>query len=418
MQAQREIKKIVEALSKEKGISKETVIEALIEGIKIAATKKLGNNIQVEVQFNEETGDLNVYRLRQVVEKVEDPNLQISLTEAKEIDPTIKVGDMVGESLKIEDLGRIAAQVMKQVFSQKLRLAEKNLIYEEFKHKLGEIVTGYVHKFNRRDVILSLGRAEALLPEAEQIPGERYHRGERVKALVVEVYRTKEPQIVVSRSHPAFIKKLFEKEVPEIQEGLIKIVAIAREPGSRTKIAVASTDPNIDPVGTCVGVKGSRIAAVLQELKGEKIDVIRFDKDPAKFVYNALSPAECTRVIVDEASRTLEVIVPDDQLSLAIGRKGENVKLASKLVGWKIEILSETQYLRRQEPDFLELLKVTGLSDEVAGRLYERNIKNLATLLETAPEQISEITKLPLEEVNQILAKAKTYLEKKGTSTS
>ncbi len=415
MQPQRELKKIVEALSKEKGISKEIVVEALVEGIKTAALKKLGNKAKVDVRFDEETGEINVYHFKEVVDKVVDLANQISLEEAQKIDPSVKIGDMIGELVKIEDLGRIAAQVVKQVFSQKIRLAEKHQIYEEYKHKLGEIITGYVHKFNRGDVILNLGRAEALLPESEQIPGEKYHRGERVKALVIEVYRTKEPQIVVSRSHPAFVKKLFEKEVPEIQEGIIKIMAIAREPGSRTKIAVLSKDPNLDPVGACVGVRGSRISAVLQELKGEKIDVVQYDPDPAKFVYNALSPAECTKVIVDEATKTLEVIVPDDQLSLAIGRKGENVKLASKLVGWRIDILSETQYARRQEPEFAELLKVTGLSDEVAGRLYEVDIKSLKTLVETPLEKIAEITKLPLEEAQQILAKAKSYLEGKSS---
>lgn len=317
---------------------------------------------------------------------------------------------MIGEKVNLQDLGRISAQILKQVFSQRLRSAEKQLIYDEYKHKLGELVTGYVHRFNKRDVILNLGRAEALLPEEEQIPGERYHRGERVKAIVIEIYRHKEPQILVSRSHPTFIKKLFEREVPEIQEGIVKIVAIAREPGSRTKIAVTSTDPNVDPVGACVGVRGSRISAVLQEIKGEKIDVVLYDKDPAKFVYNALSPAECTKVIVDSANKTLEVIVPDDQLSLAIGRKGENVRLASKLVGWRIDILSETQYLRRQDPEFFKLLKVTGLSDETAGYLYEAGIKDLKTLVETPPEKIAQLTRLSEEDVKNILEKAKSAL--------
>jgi len=304
---------------------------------------------------------------------------------------------------------------VKQLFSQRLKLAEKQLIYDEYKYKLGEIVSGYIHRFDKRGVILSVGRAEALLPEEEQVPGEKYIRGHRLKALVIEVYRQQEPQIIVSRSHPAFVKKLFEKEVPEIQEGIVKIVAIAREPGSRTKIAVTSTNPNIDPVGTCIGVRGSRISVILEELniakadkkEREKIDVVLWDPDPAKFVYNALAPAECSRVIVDEENKTLEVIVPDDQLSLAIGKKGENVRLASKLIGWRIDILSETQYLRRQEPEFLKLLKVTELSDETAGYLYEADIKDLKTLVETPLEKIAELTKLPLEEVEKIVEKAK-----------
>lgn len=410
MQSQKELKKIVDALTKEKGLSREIIIEALVEGLKIAAKKKFGSTAQIEVKIDEESGEIEIYRLREVVDKVVDPDKEISFEEARELSPGVSIGDMIGEKVNLQDLGRISAQILKQVFSQRLRSAEKQLIYDEYKHKLGELVTGYVHRFNKRDVILNLGRAEALLPEEEQIPGERYHRGERVKAIVIEIYRHKEPQILVSRSHPAFIKKLFEREVPEIQEGIVKIVAIAREPGSRTKIAVTSTDPNVDPVGACVGVRGSRISAVLQEIKGEKIDVVLYDKDPAKFVYNALSPAECTKVIVDSANKTLEVIVPDDQLSLAIGRKGENVRLASKLVGWRIDILSETQYLRRQDPEFFKLLKVTGLSDETAGYLYEASIKDLKTLVETPPEKIAQLTRLSEEDVKNILEKAKSAL--------
>ncbi len=410
MQNAKELKKIVETLSKEKGLSKDIVIASLIEGIKAAAQKKFGPDTQIEVKFNEETGDIEIYRFREVVEKVKNFNKEIDLETALKISPNVEIGDIIGEKVNLQELGRITAQVVKQQFSQKIKKAERELIYEEFKHRLGEIVTGYVHRFNKRNIILNLGKTEALLPEEEQIPNEKYHRGDRVKVLIIEVHRHKDPQIVVSRSHPILIKKLFEKEVPELKEGLVKIVAIAREPGSRTKIAVASTDPNIDPVGTCVGVRGSRILAVLQELKGEKIDVVLYDKDPARFVYNALSPAEPTKVIVDEKAKTLEVIVPDDQLSLAIGRKGENVRLASKLLGWRIDILSETQYLRRQDPEFLKLLKITGLSDEIAGYLYEADIKDLKTLIETPLERIGQLTKLPEEEVKEILEKAKRAL--------
>lgn len=412
---QGELKRVIESLSKEKGLSKEIVIEALVEGIKVAAKRKFGNRAHIEVKYDEEKGDLEIYKLKEVVEEVKDKEAEISLEEAKKISPNIKIGDIIGERVELQDLGRIAAQIVKQLFSQRLRLAEKQLIYDEYKYKLGEIVSGYIHRFDKRGVILSLGRAEALLPEEEQVPGEKYIRGHRLKALVIEVYRQQEPQIIVSRSHPAFVKKLFEKEVPEIQEGIVKIVAIAREPGSRTKIAVTSTNPNIDPVGTCIGVRGSRISVILEELniakadkkEREKIDVVLWDPDPAKFVYNALAPAECSKVIVDEENKTLEVIVPDDQLSLAIGKKGENVRLASKLVGWRIDILSETQYLRRQEPEFLQLLKVTGLSDEIAGYLYEADIKDLKTLVETPIEKVAELTKLPVEEVEKIIEKAR-----------
>lgn len=414
---QGELKKVIEALSKEKGLSKEILIEALLEGIKTAAKKKFGNKAKIEVKYNEENGTIDIYRLKEVVSQVSNPETEVSLEEIQKMGLDAKIGDLIGEKIELQELGRIAAQIVKQLFSQKVRLAEKQIVYEEFKHKLGDIVSGYVHRFDKRGVILSVGRAEALLPEEEQVPGEKYIRGNRLKALLIEVYRQQEPQLVVSRSHPAFVKKLFEKEVPEIQEGIVKIVAVAREPGSRTKIAVTSNNPNIDPVGACIGVRGSRISVILEEInltsKGdkreyrEKIDVVLWDPDPAKFVYNALAPAECSKVIVDEKNKLLEVIVPDDQLSLAIGKKGENVKLASKLVGWKIDILSETQFLRRQEPEFLKLLKVTGLSDEIAGNLYEVGIKDLKTLLETPAEKIAEITKLSLDQVTQILEKAK-----------
>ncbi|WP_022854972.1 transcription termination factor NusA [Thermodesulfobacterium thermophilum] len=414
---QGELKKVIETLSKEKGLSKEILIEALLEGIKTAAKKKFGNKAKIEVKYNEENGTIDIYRLKEVVSQVSNPETEVSLEEIQKMGLDAKIGDLIGEKIELQELGRIAAQIVKQLFSQKVRLAEKQIVYEEFKHKLGDIVSGYVHRFDKRGVILSVGRAEALLPEEEQVPGEKYIRGNRLKALLIEVYRQQEPQLVVSRSHPAFVKKLFEKEVPEIQEGIVKIVAVAREPGSRTKIAVTSNNPNIDPVGACIGVRGSRISVILEEInltsKGdkreyrEKIDVVLWDPDPAKFVYNALAPAECSKVIVDEKNKLLEVIVPDDQLSLAIGKKGENVKLASKLVGWKIDILSETQFLRRQEPEFLKLLKVTGLSDEIAGNLYEVGIKDLKTLLETPAEKIAEITKLSLDQVTQILEKAK-----------
>jgi len=417
---QSELKKVIEVLSKEKGLSKEIVIEALLEGIKTAAKKKFGNKVDIEVRYDEDAGNIEIYKLKEVVAEVEDPESQISLEEARKMAPDVGIGDIIGEKIELKELGRIAAQIVKQLFSQKLRLAEKQLIYEEYKHKLGDIVSGYVHRFDKRGVILSLGRAEALLPEEEQVPGEKYIRSHRIKALVIEVYRQQEPQIVVSRSHPAFVKKLFEKEVPEIQEGIVKIMGVAREPGSRTKIAVMSTNPNVDPVGACIGVRGSRISVILEEINlttrdkrdyREKIDVVLWDEDPAKFVYNALAPAECSKVIVDEDNKTLEVVVPDDQLSLAIGKKGENVKLASKLVGWRIDILSETQYLRRQEPEFMKLLEVTGLSDEVAGYLYEAGIKDLKTLAETPPEKVAELTKLEPEKVNEILEKVKKALE-------
>ncbi len=409
-----DVRKIVELMSKERGLPKEVIVSALVEGMRTAAQKRLGPQAEVEAIYDEDRGEIEVFRLYEVVEEVRNPEKEISLAEARKKNPSARVGDTIGEPVNIKDLGRIAAQLTKQILTQKIRGAERELIYQEYKNKIGEIVSGFVHRFSKRDVILSLGRAEALLPEKEQIPTERYHRGERLKALLIEVRRSGDPQLVVSRTHPEFLKKLFEREVPEIREGIVKIVAVAREPGRRAKMAVTSTDPEVDPVGACVGLRGSRVQVVVQELKGEKIDIIPWDPDPAKLVYNALSPAECTQVIVDEEAKTLEVIVPDDQLSLAIGREGQNVRLASKLLGWRIDVYSETQYARRQDPEFLKMLEVEGLSEEVAGRLYDQGINSVKALAEADPEKVAEIGRLRLSEAEELIARAREKLAAEG----
>ena len=405
-----DVRKIVELMSKERGLPKEVIVSALVEGMRTAAQKRLGPEAEVEAVYNEEKGEIEVYRLFEVVEEVRNPHKEIALSEARQKNPAARVGDVIGEPVDVRGLGRIAAQLTKQILTQRIRGAERELIYEEYKNKIGEIVSGFVHRFQRRDVILSLGRAEALLPEKEQIPTERYHRGERLRALLIEVRKSGDPQLVVSRTHPEFLKKLFEREVPEIREGIVKIVAVAREPGRRAKMAVVSKDPEVDPVGACVGLRGSRVQVVVQELKGEKIDIIPWDPDPARLVYHALSPAECTQVIVDEETKTLEVIVPDDQLSLAIGREGQNVRLASKLLGWRIDVYSETQWARRQDPEFLKMLEIEGLSEEVAGRLYDQGIKTVEALASAEPEKVAEIGRLKLSEAEELVARAREKL--------
>ncbi len=409
-----EVRKIVELMSKERGLPKEVIVSALVEGMRTAAQKKLGPQAEVEAMYNEEKGEIEVFRLYEVVEEVHNPEKEISLSEARQKNPSARVGDVIGEPVDVRDLGRIAAQLTKQILTQRIRGAERELIYQEYKDKIGEIVSGFVHRFHKRDVILSLGRAEALLPEEEQVPTERYHRGERLKALLIEVRRTGDPQLVVSRTHPEFLKKLFEREVPEIREGIVQIVAVAREPGRRAKMAVISKDPEVDPVGACVGLRGSRVQVVVQELKGEKIDIIPWDPDPARLVYNALAPAECTQVIVDEETKTLEVIVPDDQLSLAIGREGQNVRLASKLLGWRIDVYSETQYARRQDPEFLKMLEVEGLSEEVAGRLYDAGINSVKALAEADPQKVAEVGRLRLAEAQELVNRAREKLAGEG----
>ena len=414
-----EIKKLVDLFSKEKGIPREIIIEALVEGMKAAARKRFGSRAIVDAQYNDDTGEIEVYRFRRVVEKVEDPETEISLQEARQYDPNVEVGDEIGTQVDIKELGRIAAQLAKQILTQKVRGAERELIYQEFKDRVGQIVSGFVHRFDRGNVIVQLGRAEAILPTSEQIPTERYHRGDRIRALIVEVNRSKrDPQIVLSRTHPDFLKRLFELEVPEIREGIVKIIAVAREPGSRAKMAVVSSDPDVDPVGACVGLKGSRVQAVVQELRGEKIDIIPWSPDPAKLVYNALAPAECTRVIVDEENKTLEVIVPDDQLSLAIGKQGQNVRLASKLLGWRIDVMSETQYMRRQDPQFQELLELEGMSEEIAAKLYDKGIKSVAELAKAQVEEVADIARIKDSEARALIEAAQKYLAEKGETLS
>ncbi len=340
-----ELIRALQQLEEEKGIGKDVMFEALEAALLSAYKKNFGGAAQnVRIEIDRTTGDMRVYQVRTVVQEVVDPANEIALAEVQQYDATAAVGDMVELEVTPRDFGRIAAQTAKQVWVQRLREAERELVYKEFRDREGDIVTGNVHRIERKNVYLDLGRIEAVLPPPEQIPRESYRQGERVKAYVVEVRQgTRGPQIVVSRTHPGLLKRLFELEVPEIYEGIVEIKAIAREAGARSKIAVASRDKNVDPVGACVGPKGSRVQAVVDELRGEKIDIIPWNADAALFVAAALSPAKVVRVDVTEETRTAQVIVPDHQLSLAIGREGQNARLAAKLTGWRIDIKSETQ---------------------------------------------------------------------------
>ncbi len=340
-----ELMKALEQIEEEKGISKDVIIEAIEAALLSAYKKNYGASAQnMRIEVDRETGEMRAYQIRTIVEAVEDEHAQISLTEAQEWDPTAKVGDMVEIEVTPRDFGRIAAQTAKQVVVQRLREAERDLVYKEFRDREGDIVTGTVQRIERKNVYLDLGRIEAVLPPTEQIPRESYRQSERIKAYVVEVRQgTRGPQIVVSRTHPGLLKRLFELEVPEIYEGIVEIKAIAREAGGRSKIAVASRDKNVDAVGSCVGPKGTRVQSIVDELKGEKIDIVPWNIDQALFVAGALSPAKVSRVQIDEETKTALVIVPDNQLSLAIGREGQNARLAAKLTGWRIDIKSDTQ---------------------------------------------------------------------------
>jgi N utilization substance protein A len=340
-----ELLRALDQLEEEKGISKDVIVEAIEAALLSAYKKNFGTTAQnMRIEMDRISGEMHAYQVRTVVEEVEDPTLQIALSQVREWDPTAEIGEMVEVEVTPKDFGRIAAQTAKQVVVQRLREAERELVYKEFRDREGDIVTGVVQRIERKNVFLDLGRIEAVLPPPEQIPREGYRQGERVKAYVVEVRQgTRGPQIVVSRTHPGLLKRLFELEVPEVYEGIVEIKAIAREAGTRSKIAVASRDRNVDAVGACVGPKGSRVQAIVDELRGEKIDIVAWSPDVAQFAAAALSPAKVVRVETNETTKTALVIVPDHQLSLAIGREGQNARLAAKLTGWRIDIKSETQ---------------------------------------------------------------------------
>ncbi len=351
-----DLNQIINLLGKEKGIEKDVIIKAIEEALVYAARKRFGQEKEYEAFYDEDTGEFEILQYLEVVEEVTDPETEISLEEAQEYDPDAQVGDSIGFKIEAKELGRIAAQTAKQIIMQKIRDAEREVIYNEFIGKRGDIVNGIVQRFERDNIIVDLGKTEAIMPYREQVRKERYRQGDRIRAYVKDVVKTpRGPEIILSRSDPRFVLKLFEMEVPEIYEGIVSIVSIARDPGSRTKVAVKSRDKDIDPVGACVGLRGTRVQKIVEELKGEKIDIVQWDEDPAKFACNALSPAEIIRVLVNETEKTMEVIVPEDQLQVAIGKRGQNVKLASKLIGWEIEVREEgkaEEALKRAEALF------------------------------------------------------------------
>ncbi|MBI5887295.1 MAG: transcription termination/antitermination protein NusA [Deltaproteobacteria bacterium] len=335
---------IIEQVGKDKGIDRHVLIDALETAMLKAAEKRFGANKEIEAHFNEESGEIELFLFKAVVEEPGDADHEISFDDARALDPEVALGDSIGVKLDAKEFGRIDAQTAKQIIIQKVREAERNIIFKEYSSKKGEIITGIVHRFEKGDIIVDLGRTEALLPKKEQVRREGYRQGERIRGMVLDVRsEAKGPQVILSRTHPGFLMKLFHMEVPEVYEGIVEIKGAAREPGDRAKIAVVSHNTDVDPVGACVGVKGSRVQAVVQELKGEKIDIIHWSSESAVFVKNTLSPAQISRVIVDDQAHAMEVIVPDDQLSLAIGKKGQNVRLAAKLTGWKIDIHTETE---------------------------------------------------------------------------
>jgi len=388
-----ELKRLLDQVSREKGIDKDILVQTLEEAIKTAANKKLGNMLDLEVTYNDEYGEIESFQFKDVVENVKNHQMEISLEEARSLDPEVELNDSIGVKLDTSEFGRIAAQTAKQVIIQKIKEAERDLVYEDYKDKKGQTIRGLVQRFDRGSIIVTMDLGEAILPVKEQIPRERYKQGDRIKAYVFDVRRVSHgPQIVLSRTHPQFLLQLFIQEVPEISEGIVTIISVAREPGSRAKIAVSSKDPDVDPVGACVGMRGSRVQAVVQELRGEKIDIIEWSPDPAKFVCNATAPAQVSLVVMDRANNTMELIVPDDQLSLAIGKKGQNIKLAAKLTGWDLDVYSESRYAKLHEKGYQALTRVEGVGDNTADVLFDSGVKSVEDL---AFASVENLIKLP-----------------------
>ena len=385
-----ELKKAIDQISKDKGLDRDMLVDTLEEAVRTSVERKYGEDLDVEVRYSDETGDIEVYQFKFVVEEVVNPLTQISLDEAREHDPSVQLDDEMGFRLKVEDLGRIAAQSAKQVIIQRMRDAEQEIIYDEYKDRVGEIVSGIVQRRAKGGWVVNLGRTEALLPKEEQIPREHYKRGDRTQALIIEVKREgRGPQVIISRAHRDYMAALFRREVPEVDDGTVQIMGVARDPGSRAKVAVLSRERDVDPVGACVGVRGSRIQNIVQELRGERIDIVVWSPEIATYARNALAPAIISRIVVDESENLLEVTVPDDQLTNAIGRKGQNVKLAAKLLGWKIDIFTESRY---NEANAIGrgLEQVASVAEIPVEQFVEAGYNTLDTLRAAGDEELAD----------------------------
>jgi N utilization substance protein A len=408
------LKREIDQIAKDKGIDRTEIIRALEEAMKQAARRDRGLESEIEARFNEDLGEIELFEFREVVDTVEDRDTQITVAGAQEFDPEAEVGDEIGVKLDTSGFGRILAQTAKQVIIQLIREAERDNVYEEYKDRTGEILNGIVRRFEKGAIIIDLGRAEAVLPLREQVPRENYRPGDRVRAYVADVNKNaKGSQIVLSRACMEMLTKLFEQEVPEMYEGIVTIQSSAREPGGRSKIAVASRDSDVDPVGACVGMKGSRVQAVVQELRGERIDIVPWSPDPARYVCSALSPAQVSKVIIDDAENSMDVIVPDDQLSLAIGRKGQNVRLAVQLTGWKIDIKSESK-MRELAQWLAEAVSVVdGCGDADAELLLQQGITSLEDLANCNSELLTSLPGIDTDGANRIKARAAELAEQK-----
>src|ERR671910_941284 len=412
---QQDLNRVIEQVSKEKGIDRAILIAALENAMVSAAKKTFGHDRKIEAQFNPEIGEVELFEAKTVVETVQDPAGEVTLNEAREtLDPDAELGDELLAKLDSSMFGRIAAQAAKQNIVQRVRDAEREIIYNEFKGREGQLVNGIVQRFEKRNIIVNLGRTDAILPEKEQVPRERYRQGDRIRAYIVSVEITSRgPQIVLSRTHPGMLTQLFGQEVPEIYEGIVEVKGAAREPGGRAKIAVVSNDSDVDPVGACVGMKGTRVQAVVQELRGEKIDIVHWIPDQAEYVCRALAPAKVSKIIIDDDEHSMEVIVPDDQLSLAIGKKGQNVRLASRLTNWRIDVRSEAEAEEETRRARQSIGSIPGINDLVAELLYQAGFKSAEDVSESELEEILDIEGISKEKAESLHKSAKEYVVEK-----
>ncbi len=414
-----ELLQIADAVAREKVIERDTVLEAMEEAIQKAARTKYGQENEIRAEIDREKGSIRLFRCLEVSEEIENDATQIGLGEARERNPEAQFGDIIAEPLPPVDFGRIAAQTAKQVIVQKVREAERERQYEEYKDRISEIVSGIVKRVEYGNVTVDLGRAEAVIRRDELLPRETYRQGDRVRAYIYDVRReVRGPQIFLSRTHPKFMAALFAQEVPEVYDSIIEIRAVARDPGSRAKIAVLSNDSSIDPVGACVGMRGSRVQAVVNELQGEKIDIIQWSPDDATFNVNALAPAEVSKVVLDEDSRRIEVVVPDEQLSLAIGRRGQNVRLASQLSGWDIDVLTEAEESERRQEEFRQrsqmFIDTLDVDETIAQLLVTEGFSAVEEVAFSPLEDIAGIEGFDEDLAQELARRAQVYVERRN----